>query len=322
MNVTFFLDEPVEPLVGLDPDRDWRQLQRGEHAWILQTYLRLAQVGLAVRLQRALPPEGIVVFHAKQRAAVHQQRDQRADLLFVEVLGDIRPARGSSHVEVVQNAASADNRRRFFLPHWPQPGLRPREAARGTRVERIAYKGFDLNLHPYFRSAAWHQFLHGRGLTWIADSVPYAGAATAGDRLEWPDFTTVDVIVAVRPKSSRLGMKPATKLYNAWLAGVPAVLGSEVGFVEARRSSLDYLEIGTPEAACAAVGRLQDEPDLYRDMVAHGLRRGAEFAVASSVARWSRFLSEFLPAHAAELRAPLAGRGGWWARARRWLPRS
>ena len=50
MPVTFFLPgEPdLERLRGLDPERDWSEFVRGEHAWILQTYLRLRGAGRPV----------------------------------------------------------------------------------------------------------------------------------------------------------------------------------------------------------------------------------------------------------------------------------
>jgi hypothetical protein len=56
VQLTFFLDDAeVEALAGLDPDRDWRELQRGERAWVLQTYLHLARAGWPVRVASRLP---------------------------------------------------------------------------------------------------------------------------------------------------------------------------------------------------------------------------------------------------------------------------
>jgi hypothetical protein len=60
---------PGEPdlarLGSLDPDRDHELLKRGERAWVLQTYLRLAAAGLPVELTGEMPADGLVVFHAK-----------------------------------------------------------------------------------------------------------------------------------------------------------------------------------------------------------------------------------------------------------------
>jgi hypothetical protein len=310
VEATFFLDDgEVDALRGLDPDRDWRELQRGERAWVLQTYLRLARAGYPVRLASRLPESGVVVFHAKDRRALPLRRRPRggSGLVFVAVRGDVSQAAGADF-EIVQNRSSADGPRRFFIPHWPQPGLLPRDAARGTRLARIAYKGFDRNLHPWFRSAGWRSFLGSHGIEWVVDSVPFAEGGTRGEALEWPDFRSVDAVLAVRPASCpRRDSKPATKLYNAWLAGVPALLSPDVAFRELRRSPLDYLEAEGPAAAERGVRRLLAEPDLYRRMVANGRARAAEFSTGAILARWLELLEETLP----ERLARGGGRGSY-----------
>jgi hypothetical protein len=320
VDVTFFLDDDVDSLRGLDPARDWRELQRGERAWVLQTWLHLAKAGHPARLSARLPESGIVVFHAKQRRAVRGQYrgGRHRDLLLVSVRGDLRQV-SIADCELVQNRHSADGRRQIFVPHWPQPGLLPRDEARGSSLRRIAYKGFDRNLHPWFRGPEWTAFLAQRQIDWVVDSVPFAQQTTAKGALDWPDFRTVDLILAVRPPNTpRLDSKPGTKLHNAWLAGVPAVLGPEVAFRELRLSPLDYLEAAGPEEAKAAVERLLTEPGLYRGMVENGRRRAAEVDADAVLRRWVEVLGEILPARAGSRQGralrglPLPVRG--WAR--------
>jgi len=297
VQVTFYLgDEDVEALRSLDPDRDWRELQRGERAWVLQTYLHLARAGFPARLASRLPDAGVVVFHAKERQAVARRlRGGRRGLVLVAIRGDVKAAR-IADFEVVQNGSTADGRRQFFVPLWPQPGLMPRDAGRGTTLARVAYKGFHLNLHPYFRSPDWRRFLAARGIEWIVDSVPFEERGTQGELLDWPDFRAVDAVLAVRPAACpRRDGKPATKLYNAWLAGVPALLSPDVAFRELRRSPLDFLEVTGPEAAKATLCRLQKDPELYRRMVANGRVRAAEFTTGAVLARWTELLGEVLP---------------------------
>lgn len=49
-----------------------------------------------------------------------------------------------------------------------------------------------------------------------------------GRAQDWRDYREADVVVAVRPFDSSLhAAKPPSKLINAWLAGVPALLGAE-----------------------------------------------------------------------------------------------
>ncbi len=85
--------------------------------------------------------------------------------------------------------------------------------------------------------------------------------------------------------------KPATKLTNAWLAGVPILLGPEPAFQALRESPLDYIEIKTPDEAVEAIIRLKQNPALYREMVENGLRRSQEFTVDRIAARWREVLA-------------------------------
>jgi hypothetical protein len=297
MRCTFFLSggEDLAALGRLDPDRDWREFQRGERAWVLQTYLFLRQAGFPAELADAPPEEGLVVFHAKEARALARLRPAPGVAL-VGVRADNREPL-IADFEVLQNGRFADGRRRFAVPHWPQPGLLPRDPARGTRVERVAYKGYAQNLHPGLQSPEWTVFLAGRGLAWVADAVPFAGRATDRDALDWPDFRDVDLLVALRPPDRRLWTaKPATKLVNAWLAGVPAILGPEVAYRELRRSPLDYLEAATVAEAREAVLRLSADPDLYRTMVENGRARAAELSREAVAGRWIRLLTEEIPA--------------------------
>lgn len=294
--VTFVLHgEPLDELRRLDPDRDWREFVTGERAWILQTYLRLRATGAPVELADALPDDGIVVFSSKQRRALVRARRRSTRAVLVGVRQDLGEAL-IADLEVVQNEAQADATRRFFIPHWPQPGMLVRDAARGSRIEAIAFKGFLGNLHPAFREAAWLEFLRERGIRWLADAAPYTDNFVDAASLDWNDFRQVDLVLAVRAPDARLHpRKPATKLYNAWLAGVPALLGPEVAYRELRRSALDYLEVADVRAAQAAIVQLQSSPSRYADMVTNGHARAAEFQAPAIVRRWHDFLFSVVP---------------------------
>jgi hypothetical protein len=327
MRCTFFLaGEDLEALSRIDPDRDWGELQTGERAWILQTWLRLRRAGHPVELSATAPENGLVVFHAKQAKELLRQRSRLRDAVLVGVRADNREPL-IADFEILQNGFFADRqsqgrtRRRFFLPHWPQSGLVPRDPARGERIERIAYKGFAANLHPDFRTPAWTGFLAQEGIEWVVDAVAFDGRNRR--ELGWPDFRTVDLALAVRSaEKKQRRSKPATKLVNAWLAGVPALLGPELAFQELRRSELDYLEVASVAEAREAVLRLRRDPGLYRAMVENGLRRGAEFTHEALVALWAELLFETIPA-LAERRSGIVRRLPLRARAAgRWMVRT
>jgi len=320
MRCTFFLaGEDLEALSRIDPDRDWGELQTGERAWILQTWLRLRRAGHPVELSGTAPDDGLIVFHAKQAKDLLLQRSRLRDAVLVGVRADNREPL-IADFEILQNGFFAEGRRRFFMPHWPQSGLLPRDPARGERIERIAYKGFAANLHPGFRTPEWTDFLAQEGIEWVVDAVAFDGRNRR--ELDWPDFRTVDLALAVRPaERKQRRSKPATKLVNAWLAGVPALLGPELAFQELRRSELDYLEVASVAEAREAVLRLRRDPGLYRAMVENGRQRGAEFTHEAIVALWAKLLFETIPALAAErsgwvrhLPLPARAAGRWLAR--------
>jgi hypothetical protein len=131
----------------------------------------------------------------------------------------------------------------------------------------------------------------------VIDAVDFRGRDTTVDALRWSDFHDVDLVLAVRPADPRGHTgKPAAKLYNAWLAGVPALLGAEPAYRELRTSDLDYFEVDSVGPALAAIDRLRTEPALYREMVAHGRARAQAFTAEAILPLWVDLLWRRIPA--------------------------
>jgi hypothetical protein len=86
--------------------------------------------------------------------------------------------------------------------------------------------------------------------------------------------------------------KPATKLYNAWHAGVPAVLGRESAYRAEWKSELDYWEVDTVEEALDALKKLRDDVALRRAMVENGKQRSQETEPQVLAQQWMQFLTE------------------------------
>lgn len=297
--VTFFLDADDTTIAAwraLQPDAQPARLLLGEDFWIVLTYCRLRDAGLPVALDNRVADDGIVVFYAGDKRAVRRQLrgDQRA--LLVAVRSDRHPV-GFADCEIVQNASSADGVRALHLPHWPQPGLLRRDPSRGDVIRTVLFPGTPQNLDPGFAAAPWQAFLRAHA---IELRCSYASGATPSHAPN--DYGDVDVLLAVRPAAMGLVRnKPAWKLFNAWLAGVPAILGAESGYRELRESPLDYLEASSPDAALQALQRLIDTPGLHAAMVANGLVRGAAFTNAATLARWQELLFDTLAPRQAEL---------------------
>lgn len=308
---------PLERAVSLDPDLDWLDLRRGKEVWIVQTWSRLRKAGFPVTMSSEVPAGGMVVFHKEEQHLLLKRMPAGATPVLVGVRGDFRST-DAADFEVLQSGHFADGRRCFFIPHWPQPGLVPRETARGARVERIAFKGYAGNLAAELRGSGFREFLTRNDLTFVEDTVvddDWSHPIEAN----WNDYSDVDVVLALRPASrTDHTHKPASKLCNAWLAGVPAVLSPDYAFRELRRDPLDYLEAASVQQAQDAILRLKGDPRLYRSMVENGRRRASEFSVDRVTAEWAKLLFDTIPRLAARHRpayfSPTRRRARMWSR--------
>ena len=279
----------------------WMRAQRhlawwGQFNWTLQTYLRLRAAGFCCRLAREIPTEGVVVAHRDFLPTDLQPSPRQ---LLVCLLAD-RNRSGSvgchpyAQIHIVQNphddflTRASAGWRAYYMPQWPQPGLLPRDPDRGDRFEVAAFFGYEHNLASELRHPTWTARLRDLGLIWR--SVP---------REQWHDYREVDVVIAVRTFGYfDFSSKPPSKLYNAWHAGVPAILGAESAFRANRRSNLDYLEVQSLEETAAAVRCLRDAPTLRQRMVRNGLARARDVHPARLAERWQDLFTEaILPAY-------------------------
>lgn len=298
--VTFYMPELDDPdaFEKVDPDADWHLLGTGRYQTVGQTYLRLRQKGLPVVLSTDAAVRGDVVVFAPNLQRFLAECPSRAAVTIVCVQAD-RPVRQLPLADVIvrHNGHRVNNHRSFFIPNWPQGGLRPRNPARGATIERIAYKGRAENLHPDFFSEEWMTFCSRVGLTFVADTEGQLHKDHTYQRgaMGWNDYTDVDLLLAVRPSiSDPYARKPAVKLVNDWFAGVPALLGPEFAFRELRRSALDYLEVDSMASAMQAVDGLLGEPERYTSMIENGHRRAADFTVEAILEQWRSLLFERL----------------------------
>lgn len=270
--------------------------RRGFDSWITQTYLRLTEAGFSCQLTGTLPEEGIIVAY---RDFLPYSLQPGPKQFIVCVKADKNP-NPYAQIHVSHNPIEAelpdltvqsipDDYQlllgpRYYIPHWPQPGLIPRESERETRLENIAYYGTSYNLAAELKQEQWQRFVASLGLNWVVEQ----------RRDQWHNYSHVDVVVAVRSFSGETdySWKPASKLFNSWRAGVPAILGAESAFKGERKNQLDYIEADSYEAAKSALQRLQNSPELYQAMQNNGFQRAREIEIPQIVAKWQHFLLE------------------------------
>ncbi|MBD1866483.1 hypothetical protein H6F95_04020 [Cyanobacteria bacterium FACHB-471] len=255
------------------------QVTFGMYSSIIQTYLHLKESGFPCELVTKIPSEGIVVAH-RRSFPFHLRPNPKQLFICYKANYDFHPY---AQIHVVLNSREPKSLyTHYYIPHWRQTGLIPRDPARGDRFENVAYFGLFWNLAPELRTEHWQNQLKDLGLSW-----------RIVDPEQWNDYRDTDAVVAVRNfKRKDFTHKPALKLYNAWHAHVPAILGEETSFQAERQNELDYIEITSPEQALQALKRLRDNPELRRAMVENGKIRAEATTPAQLVQEWQNFFKD------------------------------
>lgn len=248
-------------------------------AWIYQTYLHLRASGMPVRLIHELPAEGLVMALAGNLPP-DLRLSERVFLAAITADGLPCP---QAQLQISQNPAQRFwGAQTVFLPHWPQPGLIPRDPARNDRFETVAFFGDPQNLAPELRQPA------GNGLLWEVRST---------DR--WHDYSDVDCAVAIRSFDRRsYPAKPATKLYNAWLAGVPFIGGSDSAYAAEGTAGRDHLTAQSMPQLLDHLRRLKESPELRSQLVEQGSLRSRERNPEAITRLWRELLEQDLPQRA------------------------
>lgn len=256
----------------------------GKYNWTLQTYLYLKADGFDCELIDSIPDEGIVVAH---RDFLPFNLKPTPSVLFVCIQAD-RPNHPYAQLHLVQNPEDEKLSQpvslwnSHYIPYWSQPELIPRDQARGDRFENVGYFGIRYNLAPELKAPSWEQQLNALGLRWQV--IPPN---------RWNDYSDIDVVIAVRSFDYQGSYiwKPASKLVNAWHAGVPIILGRESAYQFLRQSEFDYLEADSITDLISALKRLRDDKELRHAIIENGFVRAETTQPAKLVVQWRDFLT-------------------------------
>lgn len=287
MTTTFFLpsQQQVDQIKYAHPDHDWHLFGTDAQIRVGQTYSRLIRAGHIVVLSAQVPTDGVVVTHADFVPDLLARRSLLSNLTIVSIRGDRSPQRYADF-EVVQEQADAHGERMLHIQDWPQLGLVHRDPERGSMVEKVAIKARAGEVPPLFTEGLWDLSMAKLGIKWRVDV----------SKLQSNDYTETDVVVALR-KDGAAGYESqtASNLTNAWLAGVPAIVGPEKPYRELRRCELDFIEVQSATEALHAVEKLKRTPALYAAMVSNGQQRAVEIGLEACTEAWAYFLFEQLP---------------------------
>jgi hypothetical protein len=290
------------------PDGDGFCTWLGPYNWTVQTFIYLRAYGFPCSLTASLPDEGIVVTHSDFLPALLKASAKR---FIVEIKPDRFLRCRFANFVIVQNRRDPIHNglsrlliKSAFVNYWPQPSLTPRDPDRGDRFENICFMG---NREQFLREGDALALEYRKlGLNW-----------TMTPRERWHDYSKVDAIIAVRPFGSATlngkdvaaffssDRKPASKLINAWLAGVPAILSPDAAFQEIRRSELDYLEARNIPEIIERIRQLMHDPSLRRSMMENGKKRAEKFIPEKTVQTWIKiFEGEIIPEYMLWAKSP------------------
>jgi len=164
-------------------------------------------------------------------------------------------------------------------------GLVPRDLSRGDTFQTVAYFGEPQHLAPELKEPTFQEWMRDQGME----------LRVISNAADWFDYSAIDAVLAVRDLDGNAhDNKPATKLFNAWLAGVPALLGPESCYAHHRRGELDYIEVRSVADIRDAIVRLKAAPDLRRRMIDNGRARSEQHTIAATTLAWSELIERRL----------------------------
>jgi hypothetical protein len=290
--LSFFFPEPLLPKEEcLKAWREGKIIPETEftcsHSWIYQTVGFLEEANVPCDLSIAPKKCGIMIaLTSAIDPSFGINPPLPPDVFLVDVVADSSP-HPAAHFYIVQNRAQEKRlHNAFFIPHWPQPGLIPRNPERGTCFKNIVFFGKKENLANELTSTAWlHRLEQELGLTF-----------TIAPPSEWNDYSHVDCAIGIRDfsKSSHIH-KPATKLYNAWLAGVPFIGGSDVAYASDGHPGKDYLVATSLEKFFVQLRRLKESETLRSRLINRGFISVKNFTKEATQERWKKLIQEILP---------------------------
>jgi len=257
------------------------------HNWIYQTWNFLKESGFPCNLSTEICDSGITIALGLTLDASFRRGAQLPkDVFFVDVVADKLP-HPAAQLHLVQNKTHAKLLpNSLFVPHWPQPHLIPRDPTRNNRFENIFFFGHPGNLAPELSSKNWRQRLQRElGLSFYIQG-----------NMGWHDYRHADAVLAIRNFSrSRYFHKPATKLYNAWQAGVPFIAGRDSAYALDGHSGKDYLIATSPEEVFQHLKHLKEDENSRNSLIQKGFQSGASFSREATLIHWKKLLQETLP---------------------------
>lgn len=243
------------------------------HTWVWPLYCQLKMRGFPVSLSYRLESDAINIIHGP----IARQLLQVSDLKKCFIIG-IRadfPPFPFGQFEIVQNRNS-EGGRRVYMPLFSQPGLMVRDPSRGKAVN-VCFSGRMQNsgLDP-------DEFA--KDLLKIGCQFHYKGEG------QWQEMQDVDILIGIRSLSKKAHhSKPPSKLFNAWLAGIPFIGGYDSAYEQVGMPDENYLRVSSYGELLESINRLKNDADLYQSLVVAGKEAGEGYTPDKITDMWLEF---------------------------------
>ena len=259
----------------LSRDHDWRLYNDGRFCWSLLTAEKLRASGYICDISTEINPDSINIGHARTLASI-----KTAQCSYVVSCDADWPRLPWANYNICQNKLNVSGKRCSWMPLFSQQGLILRDINQYD-VTTVGYFG-RIDKEQEFVSFGHELARHGIEFTIKGEDT-------------WNNYSNVDVAVSLRFLSKRrIRRKPATKLVNAWLAGVPFVAMDEPAFSQIGQSGVNYLAANSPEDVIKALIRMRDNHDLYHQLRDAGRVAAKDYTDEAVTRRWIELIENTL----------------------------
>lgn len=280
--------DDFDALLAARPDILRSFAENGDLAWTVQTWCRLRDQGIG-GIELAREPAAGRINLSKSKTL--SRRGSDPGLFQVSIQADYpRILWAQFHIQQNADLLCEDG---GLIHHWPQAHIVPRDPARGA-VRRVGYLG-NIASNLAADEGSWSRALASQGLEFVAREPE-----------KWNDFSDLDIVIGLRSFGhKRHSRKPPSKLFNAWIAGVPFIAGSDSAFAQVGTAGIDHLVAHNFEETISQIERLRSDPALYREIVAAGRRQARRYSFPLIGAQWVDLLEGPIAARYREWQAHL-----------------
>ena len=286
-------EQEVEYLKSIDLNKQHYQFNHSTRNWTLQTYLMLREKLPDIACNHYPVRDAINIGHCQYLRKLKPSPEH----FIVSISGEYRHLLWA-HAHIVQNKVQHNGRKYFFIPHWGQPGLIPRNPERQT-VEHVAYAGRPTQLssrNGYIRSKfarfGFFTSKHDGREFWNDEMKRIGMRFSLLVKPHWNDLSDVDILLGIRSfDRERYNYLPPTKLINAWNAGIPFIGGNDSAYEQVGIPGRDYIKVSDRYEAIEAIKKLRDEPAYYNSFVEAGFRKARKYSRENTTQKWITLLT-------------------------------